>query len=87
MQKAGLKKPAYCRDIESAGELLSRLELADFMGEYRLRSNVIGRRVLVLSGSDSFEALVRDIDDEGRLMVEKGDEVLRLSSGEISIRW
>lgn len=67
--------------------LLSRLEPADFMGEYRLRSNVIGRRVRVLSGSVSFEALVRDIDDEGRLVVEKDREVLRLSSGEISIRW
>ena len=65
--------------------LLSCPEPSVFMKEYRDRSCVIGRQVTVLSGRETFEAFVRDIDGEGRLLLSQDGKNLTLNSGEIRI--
>lgn len=61
---------------------------SDLMCEYRTRSNVIGKRVTVLRGDERFEALAKDIDAQGSLIIRKdGGEEIALHSGEISIRF
>lgn len=63
--------------------------LADgrFMAESRERSNVIGRKILVLRGDERFSARALDIDDQGGLVIETDAGVQTVRSGEISIRW
>lgn len=73
-----------CNSME---ELYAQLGDGGFMAESRARSNVIGRRILVLRGDERFPAKALDIDDEGSLVVETEDGVRTVRSGEISIRW
>jgi len=55
--------------------------------EYKARSLVIGREVLVEQGNLSYSAFVSDIDSENRLVLHTPDGKTRtLSSGEIRIR-
>ncbi len=62
------------------------LEDGAFMDEYRKRSNVIGRCVTVLRGSERFEAEAVDIDDQGRLVVRTESGTEHVGSGEISLK-
>lgn len=75
-----------------AARLLDELELLleetrDYMAEYRARSNVIGRDVTVMRGSENFRAHAEDIDGEGCLIVRnEAGERIALHSGEISLK-
>ena len=79
----------FCAElINELNALYPQLESGAFMSEYRSRSNVIGRDVFVLRGSERYPARVVDIDDEGSLVVctpEGQQETLH--SGEISLRF
>ncbi len=58
-----------------------------FLKEYRDRSLIIGKEIIVVSGDKSQPALALDIDDRARLIVKFTDgEIKTLSSGEVSIR-
>lgn len=57
-----------------------------YMDEYRSRSNVIGREVTVLKGSECFAAVAEGIDDQGRLVVCHDGKSEALGSGEISLK-
>lgn len=59
----------------------------EFVREYRKRSFVIGRQIIVNPENKSYEARVVDIDDNCRLIIETEDGVQKtLASGEISIK-
>lgn len=58
-----------------------------FMAESRVRSNVIGRNIVVLRGDERFPARALDIDDQGGLVIETKEGIQTVRSGEISIRW
>jgi BirA family biotin operon repressor/biotin-[acetyl-CoA-carboxylase] ligase len=89
-------------DGEASAELRSRLiaetlkcfwayykNLPDksFLQEYKKRSFVLGRDILVLSGNTTKKARAIDLDDECRLIVRYEDGLTEtLSSGEVSIR-
>ena len=62
----------------------SSLHQKEFLPEYRGRSNILGKPITVLAATP-YPATVVDIDDEARLLVQYGDEVFALSSGEVSI--
>ncbi|MDE6015744.1 MAG: biotin--[acetyl-CoA-carboxylase] ligase [Acetatifactor sp.] len=60
---------------------------ADYVEEYRRRSLVIGKQIVVLSANEAKDAVAIGVDDECRLLVRYADGVEAcLSSGEISIR-
>ncbi len=66
--------------------LYEALPNRDFLGEYRERNFVPGKRVWVLQG-EGYEAEALAIDDEARLQVCLADgEIRTLNSGEVSIR-
>ena len=79
----------FCAElINELNALYPQLENGAFMAEYRSRSNVIGRDVFVLRGSERYPAHVVDIDDEGSLVVCRPDgRQETLHSGEISLRF
>ncbi len=66
--------------------LYGQLETGEFMAESRARSNVIGRDVTVIRGQERFEARALDIDDAGRLVIRAENGVMRVGSGEISLK-
>lgn len=66
--------------------LYPQLETGAFMAENRARSNVIGRDVWVIRGDTRTAAHALDIDAQGRLVVRMDGGILRLSSGEVSLK-
>ena len=88
------EKPMLTRNrlaAEIANRMLdfeNKYERAPLLFEYKKRLMTIGKRVTVsgLSGGETFEANAIDIDEMGRLIVEKeGGEIMSLSSGEVSL--
>ncbi|MEG2037499.1 MAG: biotin--[acetyl-CoA-carboxylase] ligase, partial [Ruthenibacterium sp.] len=74
--------------ISRFAALLPNLAQKSFMAEYRRRSILRGREILVLpTGREPYPARVLDIDDEGKLLVElpNGNRTALLT-GEVSIR-
>jgi len=74
---------------EICGELERLCDMpgnGDFMQESRMRSNVIGRKITVMRGDESFPAVALDIDDQGGLVVRTDEGVQTVRSGEVSIR-
>ena len=68
-------------------ELYGQLGDGAFMPECRARSNVIGRKIVVLRGGERFPARAVDIDDHGSLIVETENGLQTVHSGEVSVRW
>ncbi len=59
----------------------------NFLDLYRSRSIVLGKKVTVCKGNESYTANVVGIDDDLRLLVkDKNENIAALDSGEISIR-
>ena len=69
-----------------AERVWGQLETGEFLAESRSRSNVIGHRVTVLEGEKQYTATALDLDDRGRLAVRRGNEVILLDYGEVSLR-
>lgn len=74
--------------IRQLRELDAMIADRSFLLEYRARSMVLGKPVLVYSGDEPEEAVAEDIDEQGALLVRaRGRQACgRLSTGEISIR-
>ena len=62
----------------------SRIEIKDYIGEYKKRSMVLGKTIKILNTDETAEAL--DIDEKGGLIVRTDSGIKTLESGEISIR-
>lgn len=83
-------------DIRSriAAEVLSEfmgfydeLDKKRFLLEYKRRSFILGKEIMVITGSESRRALALELDDDCRLKVRYEDEREEyLSSGEISVK-
>lgn len=58
----------------------------EYLDIYRRKSNVIGKKIHVLYGNQSYDAEAVDIDDNAALVVRTEDGVRTLNSGEVSIR-
>lgn len=68
------------RSCETAGD-------KEIFDKYRCRMLLIGEKVTVFQGEQTFFATALDINDSGHLIVRADDgELLTLSSGEVSIR-
>lgn len=66
--------------------LYEMLEAKEYMTEYKERSILLGKEITVLSTEGNYMAVVREIDEEGHLIIECGTERRKLSSGEVSVR-
>ena len=63
------------------------LSKRDFIESYKEHSNVIGKSIKVIEGTQVYHAYAKDIDENGHLIIEKEDKSLHaLSYGEVSIR-
>ena len=67
--------------------MLKDLGRRDFLEEYRTHSMLIGKNVLVMAGTEPFEAVAVDIDENGGLVIELEDGARKvLNSGEVTVR-
>lgn len=73
--------------LNNIAESMNSLTDRKYLEEYRERSFLIGRDILVVKGTDEKPAKAVEIDDQARLVVRYEDQTLEtLSSGEVSIR-
>lgn len=87
------RPPSFTRNrlaaaiIRQLRELDAMIADRSFLPEYRERSMVLGKPVLVYGGGEPEEAVAEEIDGQGALLVRHPDGSLRrLSTGEITIR-
>ena len=57
-----------------------------WLDEYRRRNLVLGRRVTVMQGADTYTATAVDVTPKGHLLVSTPEGERVLSSGEVSVR-
>ncbi len=73
--------------LNNMAEAMDSLASLEYIEEYRRRSLLIGKDILVLKGNASTPAKALDIDNRARLIVEYSDGTTEtLTSGEVSIR-
>ena len=73
--------------IEQVLEVAKGLEERAFLKEYRQRSFLLGKEILVLRQNGQEPALAMDIDDQGGLIIQRQDGSREtLHSGEVSVR-
>ncbi len=65
---------------------LSDFSMSDFKEEYKERSFIKGKKIIVLGAGNEYQAEVLDIDDNLALVIKKDDEIITLNSGDVSIR-
>ena len=58
-----------------------------YIGEYKSKSNVLGREIIYIKDGIRHYATAVDIDGAGGLVVEEGQDKITLTSGEISLRF
>lgn len=62
------------------------LESRRFLQKYRELCFIFGMDVTVIQANTSYKAKVIDIDDNARLIVKANNEIITLSSGEVSLK-
>lgn len=73
--------------LNNIGEMINSLTNNKYLEEYKSRSFLIGKEILVLRNKEAIPAKAIDIDDKARLVVEYQDKSREaLTSGEVSIR-
>lgn len=73
--------------LNNMAEAMSSITDKTYLEEYRRRSFLLGKDILVLKGKDSYPAKAIEIDDTARLVVEYEDQTREaLLSGEVSVR-
>ena len=72
--------------VNNIRELLSE-EPCRYLGEYKAKSNVLGREIVYIKDGIPHSATAVDIDGTGGLIVVEGAEAITLTSGEISLRF
>lgn len=65
---------------------LDTLEGRSFLGEYRARSVVLGRKVTATVGNTAVFGLATEIADDGALLLETAGGTVALRAGEVSIK-
>jgi BirA family biotin operon repressor/biotin-[acetyl-CoA-carboxylase] ligase len=73
--------------LNNIAACMNSLTDKQYLKEYRKRSFLIGKDILVFKGKEAIPAKAIDLDDQARLVVEyENHDTEALSSGEVSIR-
>ena len=77
------------KTIDNICAYLENFDKAAIAKEYKESSMLVGKNIVVCRvGKNDENAIVKDIDDECRLVVEySGGGIERLDGGEVSVRW
>ena len=73
--------------LNQLSDLLAEPDSKEILNEYRNRSIVIGKKVDIIQDGNTASATVIDIDNDAAIILELSNgEVIKKTSGEISIR-
>jgi BirA family transcriptional regulator, biotin operon repressor / biotin---[acetyl-CoA-carboxylase] ligase len=73
--------------LNNLAQRMNSLTDKHYLEEYKKRSFLIGRDILVIKGTKTLPAKAIDIDEKARLVVEyEGNIIEALNSGEVSVR-
>ena len=87
--------PGYSRNVLAAlllEEMISQLDLfatqgfVPFKTPWKQMDGLYGQKLAISSGNRVLRGTARGIDDHGALMLDTGKEILKLYSGEVSLR-
>ena len=81
-----LKEDLIAAVWEEFAVLYENLSTAVYMEEYKERSVLINKEVVVYGQTGEYTAIVTDIDKEGHLVIDREGKREELSFGEVSIR-
>ncbi len=82
-----LDRSIFAAEIVNNIRELLNLNPTDYIGEYKNKSNVIGKEIIYIQNNISHCATAVDIDEKGGLVVEENEKKITLTSGEISLRF
>jgi BirA family biotin operon repressor/biotin-[acetyl-CoA-carboxylase] ligase len=66
--------------------LIVNLDKEYTIEEYKKLSLVINKKINIISGNENYQALAKDISESGQLIIEKDNKIIKLNSGEVSVR-
>lgn len=66
--------------------LLQSLERQYTLEEYKSYLHFLGKKITVYAGDESFEGIAKDVDEIGRLLVEREGKIAAYAAAEVSIR-
>lgn len=82
-----LREKVATEILKTFMEMYTQGRRKEYIEEYRARSMVIGKEIEIISSGTTENAVALSIDDDYSLIVKKENgEILRLNSGEISIK-
>ncbi len=67
-------------------KLYNNLPNTDFLKEYKEKSILINKPVIVKTLNDTFSAVALDIDENSNLIVNKNGEIIKLNSADVSVK-
>lgn len=74
-------------ELEYMYNKINTADTKEFIDEWKNSSITMGREVLIISSTNQYTAIAKDITNDGKLVVESSDgQIKEVNSGEISIR-
>jgi BirA family biotin operon repressor/biotin-[acetyl-CoA-carboxylase] ligase len=72
---------------EIYGKFLDGKNNSQILSRYKDKLALLGKKITVIRGGDTFAAVARDIDEFGHLLVEKDGKIEKLLTEEVSVRF
>ena len=73
------------RYVENFFEFYTNIDKKTFMAEYQQRSFLTGKEITFVKEEKTVKGVVESIDNNANLVVKTGNEIQKLSHGEIQI--
>ncbi len=72
--------------LENLDKIYHEIKSDDFIKEYKKRMFLLNKKVTVSSGNETFDAICKDVTEDGKLIVEKEDKEIEISVGDVSVK-
>ena len=74
------------RILENLDLINELIKTEDYINEYKSRLFILDKKVTVTSGENSFDGICKDVTFDGKLIVQKGEELVEISVGDVSVK-
>ena len=76
---------AILNAYEKARDIYDKQGLSSILDEWKKHTMMVGRKVRVNDGSESYEAVVEGLDSQGFLMVKKENQIIKIIAGDVYV--
>lgn len=74
---------AILNSYEKARDIYNIHGLSSIINEWKKHTMIFGKKIRVIDGPESYEALAYDLDKQGFLLVKKDNQLIRIVAGDI----